>query len=226
MQRAETGHRADIVEAGSDVSQTRDARSDSRDQIGPERDRDGGGHGERQQIKQHEDLHVSEDVLGNDASAELHRQHTARMQDAFQFAQRQARHQQMSDDLGPAGSGSGAAAHEHQQEQHHLGLIAPELEVGARKPGRGEDGRDLEGGVANGVKRRETIANEERRDEQCGDENQPGVGAKLLVLSDCDLTAPYGSILQREVRSGSKHEHGDNPVDGWARIPGDRLRVR
>ena len=51
-------------------------------------------------------------------------------------------------DLQAAAGGAGAGAHEHQQQQNGLGKLRPEVKVGGGIARGGDDGRYLEGGVA------------------------------------------------------------------------------
>ena len=137
---------------------------------------------------------------------------------ASELEQRVAGDQQLPHHFRPARRRSRAAADEHQHQQHELRPVVPQLEVDTGKASRRDDRDDLEQRDADGVgdvlmsRRPGTRSGRTRRPD-----DDPAVGAELLVPPQVAGPAAQHAIVEREVCACQEHEDDARPIrpPGW-----------
>ena len=124
-----------------------------------------------------------------------------------------ARHDQVTKDLRPAPGRRSAPTDEHEAEQQHQGHRLPERVIGRGVAGGGDDARDLERSLPNGIVPRAGALRAEpnRKRGTCTDENSD-VEAELVVPRNVSSVSMQGAVPEDEARPRDGHEHDDDPL--------------
>ena len=115
-------------------------------------------------------------------------------------------------ELDAAGGGAGAGAQEHQDEQHVLGQLRPQVEIGGSVAGGGDDGSDLEGGLADDLLQGVVLGGDADAHQDDGYQDDAQVRPQLGAAQDFLELFAQCQIVHIEVDPKEGHEDGGDPL--------------